>query len=100
MTLFKEGKGRSKAPLTPWKQKSKKEKKPLPGIASLDGRWGYPAIAPFFLIFLVFGVAPVIYSIYIAFFKWDPLGESEFNGINNFVFLVQDYQYIFVLIYF
>ena len=51
MTLFKEGKGRPKAPLTPWKQKSKKEKKQLPGIASLDGRWGYPAIAPFFLIF-------------------------------------------------
>ena len=90
MTLFKEGKGRPKAPLTPWKQKSKKEKKPLPGIASLDGRWGYPAIAPFFLIFLIFGVAPVIYSIYIAFFKWDPLGESEFNGINNFIFLFQD----------
>jgi cellobiose transport system permease protein len=85
--MFKEGKGRSKAPLTPWK---KKEKKQLPGVASLDGRWGYPAIAPFFLIFIVFGVAPVIYSIYIAFFKWDPLGESEFNGINNFTFLLQD----------
>jgi cellobiose transport system permease protein len=87
MTLFKEGEGRTKAPLTPWR---KKEKKQLPGVASLDGRWGYPAIAPFFLIFIVFGVAPVIYSIYIAFFKWDPLGESEFNGINNFTFLLQD----------
>ena len=90
MTLFKDSKERQKAPLTPWKKKSNKEKKPLPGIASLDGRWGYPAIAPFFLIFLVFGVAPVIYSIYIAFFKWDPLGESEYNGINNFIFLFQD----------
>ena len=87
MTLIKEGKGRAKAPLTPWK---KKEKKQLPGVASLDGRWGYPAIAPFFLIFLIFGVAPVLYSIYIAFFKWDPLGESEFNGLNNFIFLLQD----------
>ena len=44
MTLFKEGKGRSKAPLTPWKQKSKKEKKALPGIASLDGRWDFEGL--------------------------------------------------------
>ena len=85
MTNIKDGKGRQKTPLTPWRQKSKKNKKPLPGIASMDGRWGYPASAPFFLLFLIFGVAPVVYSIYIAFFKWDPLGESEFNvdGVNN-----------------
>jgi cellobiose transport system permease protein len=90
MTLIKDSKGRQKAPLTPWKQKSKKEKKLIPGVASLNGRWGYPAIAPFFLIFLVFGVAPVAYSIYISFFKWDPLGDRTFNGLNNFTFLLQD----------
>ena len=39
---------------------------------------------------MIFGVAPVVYSIYISFFKWDPLGESTFNGVNNFVFLFQD----------
>jgi cellobiose transport system permease protein len=87
MTQIKESQGRKKAPLTPWISKTAK---PLPGVGSLNGRWGYFAIAPFFLIFLVFGVAPVVYSIYIAFFKWDPLGESEFNGINNFIFLLQD----------
>ena len=89
MTLLKDGKGRQKAPLTPWKSKPK-AKKPLTGVASLNGKWGYPAIAPFFLIFLIFGVAPVAYSIYISFFKWDPLGTSEFNGLNNFIFLLQD----------
>jgi cellobiose transport system permease protein len=88
MTLVKEGKGRQKTPLTPWKKK--KEKKQIPGVASLDGRWGYLAIAPFFLIFLVFGVAPVVYSIYIAFFKWAPMEDPEFNGLNNFIFLLQD----------
>jgi len=87
MSLIKAGKGRRKAPLTPWK---KQQRKPIPGVPSLNGRWGYPAIAPFFIIFLIFGVAPVVYSIYIAFFKWDPLGESEYNGINNFIFLLQD----------
>ncbi len=87
MSLIKAGKGRRKAPLTPWK---KQQRKPIPGVPSLNGRWGYPAIAPFFVIFLIFGVAPVVYSIYIAFFKWDPLGESEYNGLNNFIFLLQD----------
>jgi len=87
MSAIKAGKGRRKAPLTPWK---KQQRKPIPGVPSLNGKWGYAAIAPFFLIFFVFGVAPVVYSVYIAFFKWDPLGESEFNGLNNFIFLLQD----------
>jgi cellobiose transport system permease protein len=87
MSLIKEGKGRQKTPLTPWK---KQQSKPIPGVPSLNGRWGYPAIAPFFVIFIIFGVAPVVYSVYIAFFKWDPLGESEYNGLNNFIFLLQD----------
>ena len=87
MSVIKVGKRRRKAPLTPWK---KQERKPTPGGPALNGNWGYAAIAPFFLIFFVFGVAPVIYSVYIAFFKWDPLGESEFNGLNNFIFLLQD----------
>ena len=87
MSLIKVGKGRRKASLTPWK---KQERKPTPGVPSLNGNWGYAAISPFFLIFFVFGVAPVIYSVYISFFKWDPLGESEFNGLNNFIFLLQD----------
>ena len=87
MSLIKARKERRKAPLTPWKKQKSKQGS---GIASLNGRWGYPAIAPFFLIFLIFGVAPVVYSVYIAFFKWDPLGESEYNGLNNFIFLLQD----------
>jgi cellobiose transport system permease protein len=87
MSAIKASKERRKAPLTPWK---KQQRKPIPGVPSLNGKWGYAAIAPFFLIFFVFGVAPVVYSVYIAFFKWDPLGESEFNGLNNFIFLLQD----------
>lgn len=87
MAIIKASQGRKKAPLTPWKSK---RTKPLPGVGSLNGRWGYLAIAPFFLIFLIFGVAPVVYSIYIAFFKWAPLVDPEYNGLNNFIFLLQD----------
>jgi len=73
--------------LTPWKRSKQTT---FSGVPSMNGRWGYPAVAPFFIIFLIFGVAPVIYSVYISFFKWEPLGETEFNGVNNFVFLLQD----------
>jgi cellobiose transport system permease protein len=40
--------------------------------------------------FLIFGLAPIIYSVYIAFFNWDALGAQEFIGIQNFVELVAD----------
>ena len=80
-------KGRRKAPLSPWRsansQKAIKAKKPIEGVASLDHRFGIPMIAPFFIIFLIFGMAPVIYSIYISFYKWDPLGGSTFNGFET-----------------
>jgi cellobiose transport system permease protein len=34
--------------------------------------------------FLIFGLAPIIYSVYIAFFNWDALGTQEFIGLANF----------------
>jgi len=56
----------------------------------LNGKWGYLFTAPFFVMFLIFGLAPIIYSVYIAFFNWDALGTKEFIGIQNFVELVAD----------
>ena len=34
--------------------------------------------------FLIFGLAPILYSVYIAFFNWDALGTQEFIGLANF----------------
>jgi cellobiose transport system permease protein len=56
----------------------------------LNGRWGYLFTAPFFVMFLIFGLAPIIYSVYIAFFNWDALGTQEFIGMANFTELVAD----------
>ena len=70
-----------KKALSPWKSKSpqgpsSKSKKAaqFPGVKSLNGRWGYLYVAPFVLMFAIFGLAPVIYSVYISFYHWDPLG--------------------------
>jgi len=51
---------------------------------------GYLYIAPFFLIFGVFTVFPVLWSGYISFFSWNVLGEKEFIGFQNYVWLLTD----------
>ena len=88
------GGGASKRPLTPWKAPKQVKAAPrkVNGIGSLNGNWAYLFTAPFFVMFLIFGLAPIIYSTYIAFFNWDPLamGDQQFNGLENFQNLLTD----------
>ena len=97
MSQFKERERRRKAPLSPWKSvnpnKAAKKKKPIEGVASLDHRFGIPMIAPFFIIFLIFGLAPVIYSIYISFYKcisnpnkYSSIKQAGRNTITNLIY--------------
>ncbi|MGP3955359.1 carbohydrate ABC transporter permease [Nonomuraea sp. 3N208] len=50
----------------------------------------YLSISPFFLLFAVFMLVPVLFSLYLAFHKWNGLGEMEFVGPRNFALLMQD----------
>jgi cellobiose transport system permease protein len=50
----------------------------------------YLSIAPFFIIYLCFGIAPVIFSLYLAFQRWDGIGQMNFIGLNNFAFALTD----------
>ena len=50
----------------------------------------YLSIAPFFIVYLCFGIAPVIFSLYLAFQRWDGIGQMNFIGLNNFVFALTD----------
>ena len=50
----------------------------------------YILISPFFLTFLVFGVFPVFFSIYLALSSWDGIGTMEFVGLRNFEYLMTD----------
>ena len=88
------GKARaSKAP-SPWKPaKPPRKANNLNAVPSLNGRWGYLFTAPFFVMFLIFGLAPIIYSVYIAFFNWDALGTQEFIGLANFDELFLDTRF-------
>ncbi|MCF7939907.1 MAG: sugar ABC transporter permease, partial [Spirochaetales bacterium] len=48
----------------------------------------YVFISPFLILFAVFGVFPILYSITISFFKWTLAGPQEFRGIQNYISLL------------
>ncbi|TSB47019.1 carbohydrate ABC transporter permease [Alkalicoccobacillus porphyridii] len=49
------------------------------------GNSGYFFIAPFFIIFLLFGLYPILYSFYLSFTNWDGLNPPEFIGFANYI---------------
>lgn len=53
----------------------------------------YFFISPFFILFAVFGLFPIVFSIYLSFQLWNPiqgLGTMEYVGFENYVFLLED----------
>src|SRR5262245_59043984 len=50
----------------------------------------YLAISPFYVLFAVFMLGPVLFSLYLAFHRWSGLGPMQFVGLQNFRFLVKD----------
>ncbi len=66
----------------------------LPAALRLSPTWApYVFISPFVVLFAVFGVFPLFFSLYLAFQTWEPtsgLGAMQFVGLDNFVFALQD----------
>lgn len=44
----------------------------------------YVFVSPFFILFLIFGLYPIGYSVYISFFKWTVSGNQGFVGLTNY----------------
>ncbi|ASN04315.1 carbohydrate ABC transporter permease [Virgibacillus necropolis] len=53
----------------------------------------YIFISPFYILFVVFGLFPIIFSAILAFNKWDGIGDMEFVGMQNFNRLIQDSEF-------
>jgi lactose/L-arabinose transport system permease protein len=53
-------------------------------------RWPYLFISPFYILFLVFGLYPVLFSFYLSFTEWKGLGPIKFVAFKNFVLLFKD----------
>jgi multiple sugar transport system permease protein len=53
----------------------------------------YVFVSPFLILFGIFGVFPLLFSLYLAFQSWEPtsgVGAMDFVGFENFIFAVQD----------
>ncbi len=65
-----------------------------PARLRLSPGWApYVLLSPFFILFGVFGLFPVLFSLYLAFQTWEPtagMGAMRFVGFDNFVFSLQD----------
>ena len=66
----------------------------LPNTFRLSPEWTpYVLLSPFLVLFAVFGVFPLLFSLYLAFQSWEPtngLASMQFVGLENFVFSLQD----------
>ena len=74
---------RGSKPQTPWRQ----PKKGNQSQRRKESAWSYTYISPFFIIFIIFGMIPILYSVLISFYKWgnDPLDPVHtFIGVDNF----------------
>ncbi|EWS83001.1 carbohydrate ABC transporter permease [Brachybacterium phenoliresistens] len=50
----------------------------------------YLAISPFYLLFAVFGLFPILFSIVLSFTDWDGMGDISFVGLAQYQFLLSD----------
>lgn len=66
----------------------------MPTLFRLSPRWApYVLISPFLILFGVFGLFPLLFSLYMAFQSWEPssgLAAMQYVGGENFAFALQD----------
>ncbi|MBO0779567.1 MAG: sugar ABC transporter permease [Ktedonobacteraceae bacterium] len=54
----------------------------------------YLFIAPFFILFAIFGLYPIVYSLWLSFFKGYGFDEKTFFGLGNYIHLFEDQRYL------
>ncbi|QTE30956.1 carbohydrate ABC transporter permease [Pengzhenrongella sicca] len=74
--------------------RQQKSQRPTKVKSSLPERIApYAYVAPFFIIFGIFGLFPLVFTFYVALFDWNPIGAHTFIGLANFERLVQDSRF-------
>lgn len=53
-------------------------------------RWAYTFVSPFYILFAIFGLYPMVLSIYLSFTRWKGVGPMEFAGLVNFGLMLKD----------
>jgi cellobiose transport system permease protein len=50
----------------------------------------YLSISPFYILFAIFGLFPIIFSFYLSFQNWDGIGPMRFVGLAQYQFMMSD----------
>jgi ABC-type sugar transport system permease subunit len=71
---------------------AKTQRRAIPGLPSLlwKHRWPYVFISPFFLLYAVFGLFPMLFSLYLSLTEWKGVGEIKFIGLQNYQRMMND----------
>lgn len=71
---------------------------PLRARPRLGRYWReYLAISPFFILFAVFGLFPLLFAVYLSGVSWNGLGEMEWVGFDQFVRLFESGEFFHAL---
>ncbi len=54
------------------------------------GAWAYAFISPFYLLYAVFGLFPLLYGLWLSLHKWDGISPMKWVGAANYVKLFSD----------
>ncbi|HEX9116519.1 MAG TPA: sugar ABC transporter permease [Anaerolineae bacterium] len=54
----------------------------------------YLFISPFYLLFLVFGLFPILWSLYLTFHEWNGLSDMQWIGLGNYSALLRDSTFL------
>ena len=57
----------------------------------------YLFVSPFFILFIIFGLYPLLFSLFLSFHKWDGMSDSVFIGLENFRSLFVDEAFYIAL---
>lgn len=59
-------------------------------LSQAQSRWGFLFVSPFFLLFAIFGLFPLIFSLLLSLSDWNGRGAISLIGLDNLTLLVQD----------
>lgn len=57
-------------------------------------RYPYLFISPYFILFLVFQLIPIIWTAYISFTEWNGLKTPKWVGLKNYKLMMNDYMFV------
>jgi ABC-type sugar transport system permease subunit len=60
------------------------------GVDKAQNRWGLLFVSPFFILFAIFGLFPLVFSLILSFSDWNGRGSITWIGLDNIGLLLQD----------